>query len=151
MFDVKSYIDEHPGGAFVMKVCVGKDVGRYLDGSYIIEKNGTCQKPHLHTNYALGIVKKLAIAKLQKSNYIRPAKGKTVDDRENDRWQITKAHKRSDNTATYDFTNDAFLVKQFFSGVAETGKHFIVTSKVSNVGRYYTICNFYSQALYGKF
>ena len=111
VFDMKSYIDEHPGGAFVMKVCVGKDVGRYTNGSYIIEKNGMCQKPHLHSNYALGIIQKLAIAKIQPSSYILPAQGKTAEEGADDKWKISKTHQRTPNTGTYDFTNEAFAVK----------------------------------------
>ena len=36
MFDIKTYIDEklHPGGSSVLKHVIGKDVGRYLNGSH---------------------------------------------------------------------------------------------------------------------
>ena len=151
IFDMRSYIDEHPAGAFVMNACIGKDVGRYLNGSYIIEKNGTCQKPHLHTNYALGIVKKLAIAQLKPSDYIKASQGKTVSKEYQEQWVVSKAHVRNSNTSTYDFSNENFLVKRFFGGVSETGKHFIITSRDTGVGRYYTICNYYSDLFYEKY
>jgi hypothetical protein len=89
---------------------VGKDVGKYINGSYVIEKTNFLVKPHLHTHYALEICRKLAIGRIAASDYIQSA-SKTESPSDNKSWEISKDWKRNSNTATYDFKNDNLRIK----------------------------------------
>lgn len=64
VLDVASFISHHPGGQFVLKHNIGRDVSKFFHGGYSLEGNlGT--KPasgHKHSNYARMIVNSLIIA-----------------------------------------------------------------------------------------
>ena len=59
---ISGYFFDHPGGKYVLQECVGKDIGKYLNGSYSMESN---MSPHTHSVIAYKILQKLAVAKLK--------------------------------------------------------------------------------------
>ena len=63
VLDVRKFKSEHPGGQFLLDFHVGRDIGKYFYGGYVLE-NGTGLKPYRHSNVARMIVNDLAVAKL---------------------------------------------------------------------------------------
>ena len=63
VLDVRKFKSEHPGGQFLLDFHVGRDIGKYFYGGYVLE-NGTGLKPCRHSNVARMIVNDLAVAKL---------------------------------------------------------------------------------------
>lgn len=63
VLDVTRYMNEHPGGQFILKFHVGKDVSKFFYGGYSLESG---IKPHTHTNVARKVVNSLVIGRLGK-------------------------------------------------------------------------------------
>lgn len=62
--DFSEYIRYHPGGSFVLKHNVGKDISKFFYGGYSVEGNLTGLPPlgNNHSNYARIIVNDLIVA-----------------------------------------------------------------------------------------
>jgi cytochrome b involved in lipid metabolism len=62
--DVTSFAQVHPGGSFLLRHNIGKDVSKFFHGGYSLDgnKNGVNAKGHVHSNIARKLVNKLAIA-----------------------------------------------------------------------------------------
>ena len=65
VLDVSKFIFHHPGGKFLLKHNVGRDISKFFYGAYALEghANGQPQKGHLHSSYARKIVNTLILAK----------------------------------------------------------------------------------------
>ena len=64
VLDVASFISYHPGGQFVLKHNIGRDISKFFHGGYSLEGN-LGPKPasgYKHSNYARMIVNSLIIA-----------------------------------------------------------------------------------------
>jgi cytochrome b involved in lipid metabolism len=64
VLDLGSFISRHPGGRFVLKQNIGRDVSKYFYGGYSLEGNlgAAPAQGYRHSNYARIIVNQLAIA-----------------------------------------------------------------------------------------
>lgn len=64
VLDLEKYCDFHPGGKFVLTHNFGKDISKFFYGGYVLEENlsGKSPKGHTHSNVALKVVNKIAIA-----------------------------------------------------------------------------------------
>jgi len=63
VIDVQEFINEHPGGKFVLQHNVGEDISKFFFGGYCLEGNLKGISPgHKHSAYARLIVNDLAIA-----------------------------------------------------------------------------------------
>ncbi len=63
VIDVQEFINEHPGGKFVLQHNVGEDISKFFFGGYCLEGNLKGISPgHKHSAYARLIVNELAIA-----------------------------------------------------------------------------------------
>lgn len=69
IIDAAPFLNHHPGGKFVVKYNVGRDIGKYMNGSYVMENKMAhlpfLHKPYAHTTYAYQIMKAQSIALLQ--------------------------------------------------------------------------------------
>ena len=56
--DVEQFEARHPGGTFLIKHHIGRDISKYFHGGYSLEGNlaGPPARGHLHSNYARKIV-----------------------------------------------------------------------------------------------
>lgn len=72
VLDVASYISNHPGGRFVLKHNIGRDVSKFFHGGYSLEGNlsGPPASGYKHSNYARMIVNSLAIAQFEKEKIV---------------------------------------------------------------------------------
>ena len=64
VLDVKAYKKYHPGGSFLVKQTVGRDISKFFYGGYTIEYEEG-YKPYAHSNIARMVVNNLAIAYLE--------------------------------------------------------------------------------------
>jgi cytochrome b involved in lipid metabolism len=68
--DLAPYFKDHPGGAFVLRHNVGRNISKFFYGSYSLEGNTVPNGPDrrwVHSNYARKIVNKLIVAQLDES------------------------------------------------------------------------------------
>lgn len=65
--DVEAFADKHPGGKFLIKHHIGRDVSKYFWGGYSLEGNlnGPPRPGHIHSNYAKKILMDLCIARFE--------------------------------------------------------------------------------------
>ena len=63
VLDIRSFMKSHPGGKFVLKHNIGRDVSKFFHGGHTLE-NIKYVAPHTHSNAAKKIANKLAIARL---------------------------------------------------------------------------------------
>lgn len=70
VLDVSSFAYSHPGGQFLIDYNIGRDIGKFFYGSYILDGNNndpsSISHRNCHSNIARKIVNKLAIATLKK-------------------------------------------------------------------------------------
>ena len=70
VLDVSSFAYSHPGGQFLIDYNIGRDIGKFFYGSYILDGNNndpSCDSHrNCHSNIARKIVNKLAVATLKK-------------------------------------------------------------------------------------
>ncbi len=66
VLDVKEYMENHPGGQFLISHTVGTDISKFFYGGYALDENtlGSQGKRHRHTNASQVQVDTLAIARL---------------------------------------------------------------------------------------
>ncbi len=55
VIDLENYFPKHPGGAFLLEECVGRDASKFIYGAYTFEQH-LGNIPFLHSNYARVIV-----------------------------------------------------------------------------------------------
>ena len=63
VLDVRSFMKSHPGGRFVLKHNIGRDVSKFFHGGHTLE-NINYVSTHTHSAFAKKITNKLAIARL---------------------------------------------------------------------------------------
>lgn len=62
IIDVETFMSEHPGTRFVIAENIGNDIGKFFYGAYSMEDD---VKPHVHSNYAASVLKKLTVGRLK--------------------------------------------------------------------------------------
>lgn len=64
VLNVGQFINQHPGGRFVIRHNIGHDIGKYFYGGYSLEDNLTRLSPqgHVHSQTARTIVNDLIVA-----------------------------------------------------------------------------------------
>lgn len=65
MLDIEEYIETHPGGKGFLERNIGRDISKFFYGGYAMGK----AYPYSHSQSAVLICKKLAIARLDASCY----------------------------------------------------------------------------------
>ena len=71
VLDVGKFVDQHPGGRFVLNHNIGRDVSKFFYGGYSLEGNIGGRNPakgYAHSTFARKVVNDLAIAQYQKTN-----------------------------------------------------------------------------------
>ena len=66
VLDVTEYMENHPGGKFLLEHNKGRDVSKYFYGGYAMDGNLVYKgaKAHTHSNIARAIVESLTVARL---------------------------------------------------------------------------------------
>ena len=50
VLDLTRIIGHHPGGSFVLRKNIGRDIGKFIYGAYSVEPSR--MRPHTHSQYA---------------------------------------------------------------------------------------------------
>jgi cytochrome b involved in lipid metabolism len=65
VLDVGDYMDNHPGGRFLLEHTVGRDISKFFYGGYALDGNATGQAlANAHSNQARAQVESLIVAQL---------------------------------------------------------------------------------------
>lgn len=66
MLDVTDFMENHPGGKFLLEHNTGRDVSKFFYGGYALDGNliANGATPHVHSNIARAIVESLTVARL---------------------------------------------------------------------------------------
>ena len=138
VLDVSKYQYEHPGGASLLALNIGRDVGCYFVGSFT-------QNPSYHTvvhsTWAFDACKDIAIAKIPFGPYL---KYQFESDFEN--WTLISKQNITDTVARFTFMNPRLKINPLDDGIESVGRHFLIKSMTTGVARYYTVCNSLSKA-----
>uniref|UniRef100_A0A7S3KIP2 Cytochrome b5 heme-binding domain-containing protein n=1 Tax=Euplotes crassus TaxID=5936 RepID=A0A7S3KIP2_EUPCR len=154
ILDISSFINEHPGGAFVMRATVGSNMGKYFYGGSSME---TDVPPYKHSSYAGRILEKLTIGKLENkylsednSNRsrrdfsIRSGNPSVKVEMLRDGCNIFTIKKKVWLTSTVSRISFHCIdtsIPSIYEGLEMCGKNYSITSMKNDVTRYYTICN----------
>ena len=71
LLDVDGWINQHPGGAFMIKEMIGEDVGKFLNGSSSLPEFN----PNYHPSKAFSFARSMAIGKVGFETQILKNKG----------------------------------------------------------------------------
>ncbi|CAI2386100.1 unnamed protein product [Moneuplotes crassus] len=165
ILDLKSFVSEHPGGSFVLKESIGKDVGKYFYGVSSME-NGVA--PYEHSRYAGRIIEKLVIGQLENKykgedtlrTSLNESKSLHSDNQsrlvteveENSHtYTIKKKTWITSNVSRISFHSIDASVSRIYPGLEMCGKSYSITSLKNHVTRYYTICNCMGSLIYDEY
>ena len=155
IIDVENFMSEHPGSRFVIEQNIGNDIGQFFYGAYSVEQEVA---PHIHSNFAAMIMKKLAVGKL----IIAPPKPITyINDISNQYVQtivggdveftVQNNHAITSSISRITFHSMNCNIDKTYPNLKFAGKSFSVTSLQNFVSRYYTICNCMGSLLYDEY
>lgn len=141
VLDVSDWLGRHPGGLWVLKHNIGKDISKFFYGGYSQDGNrdGVPSNPgHTHSNFAREAVNKVVIAR-----YCKTLKSSAVC--------RIKTQPETVNSLTKNFTftvvdpdNKPQDFRLFFPGLTSLGKNFLVynipNAREAIITRQYSIC-----------
>ena len=141
VLDVSKFIEEHPGGRFVLQHNIGRDISKFFHGGYSLEDNlggGSPARGHAHSSLARMIVNDLAIAKYAPAVQVVTTECQVNEELCRDVNDTTKIIVFS-SADMRNVTN----WKQYFRDLSFLGKHYLVRNldNGASVARHYTICN----------
>lgn len=141
VLDVEDFIDQHPGGRFVLQHNIGRDISKFFYGGYSLEDNMGRQPAfgYRHSSYARTIVNDLAVAHYEKKVNV----------------ETTVCRVRKDLCETINSTTKVIVVenvekgkkvanfKKHYKSLNYIAKHFLIKLNEGPraVARHYTICN----------
>ncbi|KAL4435821.1 hypothetical protein ABPG74_015789 [Tetrahymena malaccensis] len=146
VYDISEFV--HPGGQFIIKEVIGKEIGRYMLGALPLE--GYNFKPHTHSSSAINVLLKNKIGDLEygESNMLQVANqgdsSKPEEKQKLHQFNLFKMVKRiqlSESIYQFDFLANDFQVKNILQGVNWIGRHYMIKEKGSNKSRLYTQLN----------
>ncbi|KAL4484235.1 hypothetical protein ABPG72_003519 [Tetrahymena utriculariae] len=145
VYDISDLV--HPGGQFIIKEVVGKEIGRYMLGALPLE--GYTFKPYTHSSSAINLLKKNKIGDLNygESNMLILAnQGESAQPETNklrlfNNFKLIKKTQISESTSQFDFQANDLQVKNILQGVSWIGRHFIIKTQNSSKSRLYTQLN----------
>lgn len=140
VLDIASWLERHPGGLWVLKHNIGKDISKFFYGGYAQDGNESIQNNpgHAHSNNARKAVNELAIARYS-STIVSSAKCRI------------RTPPDACNSLTKNFTFTAVDIdakpdhfRLFFPGLKTLGKNYLVQNvpiaRELAVTRQYSIC-----------
>lgn len=146
VLDVSEFINQHPGGKFVIRHNVGTDISKFFFGGYCLEDNDKAGiQGHRHSNQARLIVNDLAIAKFE--NDIQPACVEV-------KHSIHKSKDIASGVRCVNLVAESVKLnfRNFYEDHRVIGKHFRVElSSDANLSRHYTICNVMQPEIYDAY
>lgn len=148
VINVDEFMSYHPGGRFVLKTNIGRDISKFFYGGYCLEGNQGSQpsEGHNHSNYARKIIEDLIVGVYEPST--NPGYVLCRVNRQ-------RTHAQNQTTNTFFLENKAKTVadnfRNYYKGFKMIGKHFKIRSAFNrDVHRHYTICNTMQPVMYNE-
>ena len=128
VLDITEYINNHPGGKFVLEKCIGRDISKYFDGGYSFESN---TKPIIHSNLAYKTCISVCIGTLIRKSEETVA---TIVERD--------VLYENAQTITWLLRLEVEHMRAYYSDINIIGRYYMITPRSNpKLVRYYTICN----------
>ncbi|KAL4435822.1 hypothetical protein ABPG74_015790 [Tetrahymena malaccensis] len=145
VYDISDLV--HPGGQFIIKEVIGKEIGRYMLGALPLE--GYTFKPYAHSSAAINLLKKNKIGDLNygETNMLVLANQEASSQPENNKlklfnnFKLIKKTQISETTSQFDFQASDLQVKNILQGVNWFGRHYLIKTQNSSKSRLYTQLN----------
>ncbi|KAL4484234.1 hypothetical protein ABPG72_003518 [Tetrahymena utriculariae] len=146
VYDITDFI--HPGGQFIIKEVIGKEIGRYMLGAFSLE--GYTFKSHTHSSAAFNLLKQSKIGDLEygESNILQtvdkedqPQPAQKLKLKQFNLFKMVKRIQLSESIYKFDFQANDFHVKNILQGVNWIGRNFMIKTKDSSKSRLYTQLN----------
>lgn len=141
VLNVTEYVNQHPGGKFVLKINVGRDISKFFYGGYCLEDNlgPAPARGYNHSNYAKLICDSLVVATYKPDSQTSSQTVTCYVDK-------SKTHKWNATTATVCFQNvlnePVPCFQNSYKSLDTIGKHFKLRSlKNLDLYRQYTVCS----------
>ena len=150
VLDVGEFIDQHPGGRFLLSHNIGRDVSKFYHGGYSLEDNigGSPAKGYAHSSFSNHVVNDLAIARYQADVEVAPTICRVRTD-------LSTALNRHTKAVVFESVSGEPVVnwKAHYDSVDFIAKHFTIKTigSCSPVTRHYTICNTMRPDLYSAY
>lgn len=155
VIDVCWYRWEHPGSTYAIDNCIGKEIGKYIYGSYSQED---WVNPWKHSWVAGAIIRSLVVAKIKdkiNDGLIQPtinadpvnSPGQMFDSGANV-YTITKKSEIMKDIYRFQLSNGKTKFVSYYPNLNQSGRGYVVNSRQNNISRYYTICNCMNEKYY---
>ena len=150
ILDISDFMHKHPGGRFVLKHNIGRDISKYFYGGYSLDGNVNRKDPRpgvVHSNIARGIANSLIIAYYEKE----VDKTSTICRLREDKIFVVNDIIKTFFMESVD-KKPVPNFKRHYYGFEVLTKHFwIRTLQNRDVIRHYTICNAMDPKLYAAY
>ena len=157
--NVEPVLNVHPGGRFLIEKHIGREIGKYLYGSYAVE--GNC-KPHVHSKFAFQMVERYIVGRVTTpTQYMREDKSGSIEGADEkavtkwgakkDLWRVVERSMVHNSVYRIVMQSKWRQVSKFYQGTTYVGYHFVVQSRHNFVCRYYTICNCLGKNFYSRY
>ena len=140
VLDVEQFINQHPGGRFVLLHNIGRDVSKFFHGGYSLEGNmgRTPAQGYMHSSLARMVVNDLAISTYSPETEVTSATCRVIED------ECIEVNP-STKTIVFETQNGQAVpnFKAHFHSLNFAAKHFLIRNlaESNGVARHYTICN----------
>jgi hypothetical protein len=144
VLNIAEYINNHPGGRFLMRHNIGTDISKYFYGGYCLEGN---QGPipafgHPHSTVARMIINDLIVANYEDDIPPNTLVCKQIKENSTDNRQSGLTQNTNTSTILLQSVDHQKHFQSYYSDLRMIGKHFMIRSFANiNVTRHYTICN----------
>ena len=127
VLDVKEYQDFHPGGNFLIKYNIGRDVSKFFYGGYALDNTQNSKGVYTHSSKARQVVNTLVIAYLEKPTQSMSAK-------------VGKSYAINKTAKTYEFDLEQNSpTKKGDDTLSEIKNEFVDDSLAENIGKHYLV------------
>jgi hypothetical protein len=159
VLDVGDYMDNHPGGRFLLSHNIGRDVSKFFYGGYALDGNiSNKAKVHRHTNVARSQVDTLAIARLLNNQTKIMSENKQMVPTFQAVIKSRTQANSSTQTIQFNFVDDtqfplsAHRPQNFYPDLQMIGKHYRISeAKSHTLHRHYTVANCLRQGAYDEY
>ena len=136
ILDISGFMQNHPGGAYMLQRSVGQDVGKYLNGCSSADFQ---VNPYYHSQPARNFINHLIIGRVAFAPVLTPRD--SAGSMAKMPWNLVKKTEVAKSTYCFEFTSPSWEVVQDPPGFEWMGKHFRVKASVNGetVRRYYSL------------
>mmetsp|Transcript_13225 Transcript_13225/g.13333 ORF Transcript_13225/g.13333 Transcript_13225/m.13333 type:complete len:521 (+) Transcript_13225:97-1659(+) len=139
LLNVSGFIQNHPGGAYMIRQAIGEDVGKYINGCSSI--SGSIAS-YNHSQPAKNLINSLIIDRVAYTTGVLTKKSSDQSlDYGNMSWELVRKYNIAEGTFCIELTSKDWAVENTPKGYEWLGKHFGVREKIgkSEVIRYYSL------------